>query len=1755
MDPRSSGKGGGAGSNSKHAATDPKGEEATPSLEECFCLKDILSAEDCRPAHRRDNEDLDDDDVPGEHLRLLGKLTGNRDVLVRVAGFRSWLYLDLEPFRHKCDWIETVLPALVESFRSQLLKRGLARSDEKSTEQETLAKTKRRYEEETVYCRQRLRWLYDARCESSPEARKDAETEEGDDDPVDPAGLIRYRLVRRPQVHGWEPEDGCLEAGRPKVKRRLWARLSFRARSHMLEIEHLLSRPQTVREPWAKVWGEGLLDQNVKIACYEGRSVHQETSFLTWMTLRGAPARPWSWFHLKRFRRVSEEERESWCDEEWFGQLKDLTCVAAHEGVLPELRIGVFDTEWMSYDGKFPQVRNWGDFLTCVGMVWADVQSGKPFRIRYEADVFGDPADPRYALTGDSEAGIPPNLRALGLPEHREAQSRLEAVARSFKSRLAELKKRGFGESDREIVEARERLDEARVAAFVRRHSTELECGRAWFLRLRELRFDVLWHFNGDKFDWSWTIRRLVMLEALPEEDVDWLRCSRLRHHVCHLGESEFNTKGKGFNAYQRLRIPGCLNYDMLQWAKDNHPKLNSFTLDNVLTAMNLRLKNDLKADKIFEYTRQGGRRWWTMIVYCFKDCKRTGQICQKGNFLPRWLALASITASPWNLLSSGGQQIRVWNLLVRTAATNGMVTNNEVREKPLGTFKWVDEDRMKCKLVVSRRPRESIKLWFRNVNISWSGEWPGRKEISTKFRVFSDADKRVVSEALEAKGYYQLYSGATVIRPIPKLYVRPTVTLDFASLYPSIIVAFVLCYATIVNDDVLARHPLLKSWIVSHEVQPGHPHNYVRYEDNVAILPLLLRALLAARSAVRKELNVTTDPARQTNLDAQQNEYKVTCNSVYGFTGAALSGKFPETRIAETVTYCGRQGLELTKQVVEAMDLDYYLSPEFWRDFVSQEKWLSAVTWYPRAKPAVMDVTEFRRKFKRDLSAKEAKTFEKIRDALDSVPLDLWTLPASSSESPHQNAGLEYLCSQPDLFWLVEKYGPLCDDPRQLIERGEKTVVVYGDSVSSDTPILWKSALDDLVRYSTAESFPEEVSLLNPGLRWAPYHGDKEAMDLTDDVFVWSDEGWTRCRRAIRHRTDKELFRVTTRAGSVVVTRDHSLLSPNGRKLHVEDCSIGTDLLHASLPRLGSAVGGDPDFAFALGLFFAKGSCRFVASSVFSSSSAAPQKMRLPSWSLSNPNLRVLDRALAGLTKREEGCRFCVSEEPDSAGRRQLFLLRDRAAVDLVNRWRDWFYDPRGSKRVPNWIFDTDSEFREAFWLGCLAGDGQESISPGGRGRVRLDDKGQIAAAGLYLLADSLGYSASLLEASSEDDLLRPDSVVRKVETVGSTDGYVYDLETENHHFAAGVGRMVVHNTDSVMVSFPLKNNCNGRRAAFLLGNEGAALVTRTMGDFRSLTMEKIYLPYKLFRKKRYCGIKWLSPDDLAPSQDIKGIDVVRRDCIPIFKELILKMVDAMLSTGKYESPYEIFCKFRDDVLSRRFDVASLVQTKSVKPHYANENQIQVVVCRQMEEDVPGSAPAPGGRVAYIVGNTGRKDDSMYKRVIAWNRAEKFLANKQAPPGFVSCLDIVYYLEHNLRSIFVSIFDQWIQGGQSAAERHFDQFCKQAAIAASGQRTLRDYCGLDSSQPTPPSTTPTIPVAFGMPSSLKRVEAPSSSSSSSVSTRPAKIRSLTASAKRTPGASPSDDPAFKRRKRGPPASAANVDQNAFTSLFARSKK
>jgi len=47
-------------------------------------------------------------------------------------------------------------------------------------------------------------------------------------------------------------------------------------------------------------------------------------------------------------------------------------------------------------------------------------------------------------------------------------------------------------------------------------------------------------------------------------------------------------------------------------------------------------------------------------------------------------------------------------------------------------------------------------------------------------------------------------YEGATVIEPIRGYYTDPIATLDFSSLYPSIMIAHNLCYTTLLKNNLM---------------------------------------------------------------------------------------------------------------------------------------------------------------------------------------------------------------------------------------------------------------------------------------------------------------------------------------------------------------------------------------------------------------------------------------------------------------------------------------------------------------------------------------------------------------------------------------------------------------------------------------------------------------------------------------------------------------------------------------------------------------------------------------------------------------------------------------------------------------------------------------------------------------------------------------------------------------------------------------
>ncbi|KAF1815270.1 DNA polymerase delta large chain [Eremomyces bilateralis CBS 781.70] len=186
-------------------------------------------------------------------------------------------------------------------------------------------------------------------------------------------------------------------------------------------------------------------------------------------------------------------------------------------------------------------------------------------------------------------------------------------------------------------------------------------------------------------------------------------------------------------------------------------------------------------------------------------------------------------------------------------------------------------------------------------------------KFLSQLFRKALEQD--LVIPNLRSEATDEQYEGATVIEPVRSYYRVPIATLDFASLYPSIIQAHNLCYTTLLNKTAVEKLQLKKD---DDYIVTPNGDMFCTAKVRKGLLSQILEELLGARKMAKRELAVETDPFKKAVLNGRQLALKISANSVYGLTGATV-GKLPCLAIASSTTSYGRQMIEKTKHEVEA--------------------------------------------------------------------------------------------------------------------------------------------------------------------------------------------------------------------------------------------------------------------------------------------------------------------------------------------------------------------------------------------------------------------------------------------------------------------------------------------------------------------------------------------------------------------------------------------------------------------------------------------------------------------------------------------------------------------------------------------------------------------------------------------------------------------------------------------------------------------
>ncbi|XP_018446149.1 DNA polymerase zeta catalytic subunit isoform X4 [Raphanus sativus] len=169
------------------------------------------------------------------------------------------------------------------------------------------------------------------------------------------------------------------------------------------------------------------------------------------------------------------------------------------------------------------------------------------------------------------------------------------------------------------------------------------------------------------------------------------------------------------------------------------------------------------------------------------------------------------------------------------------------------------------------------------------------------------------------------------VMEPESAFYEDPVIVLDFQSLYPSMIIAYNLCFCTCLGKLAHLKMNTLgvSSYSLDLDVlqdfnqilQTPNSVMYVPPEVRRGILPRLLEEILSTRIMVKKAMKKLTPSEAVLGriFNARQLALKLIANVTYGYTAAGFSGRMPCAELADSIVQCGRSTLEKAISFVNA--------------------------------------------------------------------------------------------------------------------------------------------------------------------------------------------------------------------------------------------------------------------------------------------------------------------------------------------------------------------------------------------------------------------------------------------------------------------------------------------------------------------------------------------------------------------------------------------------------------------------------------------------------------------------------------------------------------------------------------------------------------------------------------------------------------------------------------------------------------------
>jgi len=491
----------------------------------------------------------------------------------------------------------------------------------------------------------------------------------------------------------------------------------------------------------------------------------------------------------------------------------------------------------------------------------------------------------------------------------------------------------------------------------VHTYTKEAELLRAWFTFVIERNVNIFIGYNIFGFDERYVWERLCKLGIDQDDSVQQLSRLHAEGRPMKLEEKRLTSSALGDNFLYMWTTPGRLRIDLLGHIK-RKAQLPSYKLDSVAAVY--------LSGKLSGIQKSSGNDTWLLLTKQKGDARvgRSVQVLDElGEELTDKMEVLEVVSN--GILVSSEEELTA----IAGEAARWAVVKDDVSPQQIFKFhRGSDADRgvvaaycvQDCDLTLELYKKLDVfneAMSMANVcsvpvsYIFTRGQ--GIKIESLIFKYCMMESGQLIKVLPSSSGNEESYEGAIVLDPVPGFYTEsPVGVCDFASLYPSTIISENISHDMLVwakdydlegklvavsygSVEAEKEAPEGTAWTdIEFDILRPDPEDTrkhpVKKKDGTRLcrfaqpakdvkgsMPLIVAKLLAARKAKREEIKKTDDPFKKALLDAEQNAYKITANSLYGQLGSPTF-KIRLQNLAASVTAYGRKQIMFSKAAIE---------------------------------------------------------------------------------------------------------------------------------------------------------------------------------------------------------------------------------------------------------------------------------------------------------------------------------------------------------------------------------------------------------------------------------------------------------------------------------------------------------------------------------------------------------------------------------------------------------------------------------------------------------------------------------------------------------------------------------------------------------------------------------------------------------------------------------------------------------------------